>query len=87
MNIFKRKPLNLADSLKTWSDHEVLENFSLFCSRIGIANHLIPDQNGFYTHQVLEIQCGDLSMKSAPQELDWPLEPIVMPDVPKEMIN
>lgn len=87
MNLFKRKQPSIDTLLTTWSDKEILENFMKFFDRVSVGNTLVQDQNGFYTHQILEVQCGEFQVTSHPQELDWPLEPIVMPDVPKEMIN
>lgn len=65
--------------LDVWNDRECLEEFSKFLSRVHIATEFTQDEDGFVTHQILHMGCGDSLISSSPQELEWPLVPASLP--------
>ena len=85
---FWTKKTTIEDGLKTWTDEECLINFSKFFERVSMTTQFIQDSDGLLTHQVLTTACGDKFMASAPQELEWPLQPMPFPrDTYGEMLN
>jgi len=65
------------------SDEETMELFlSLLNERVSIATGFVPDEEtGLLTHQVLQIQCGNLTVTGAPEELAFPLTPAAARDI------
>lgn len=72
--------MDIEESLETWTDEECLEQFSKFLERVGFSTQFIQDDEGLMTHQILTMQCGDKIVVSEPQELEWPLQPLPMPE-------
>ena len=85
--IFKRK--TLSEAIDEMTDAECLANFSQFLGRVRMATDFISDDNGFFTHEVLVVTCGELAVLSPPLRLPWPLEPVIEPTAPpkKELLN
>lgn len=80
-------PKGIDKKLEKWTDEECLENFAKFLDRVGISANFIQTEEGILTHQVLIIQCGDEVVVSDPMPMDWPLQPLPMPDTFKEGFN
>lgn len=78
----------LKKGLEKWSDEECLNYFTMFLNRIEVGSGFLQDDNGFFTHEVLQIACGEKMTTSDPMRLDWPLEPVRMPEgMPKKDLN
>ena len=75
----------LEKKIEKWSDEECLEEFSKFLTRVGISSSFIQTEEGLLTHQMIVIRCGDKVITSDPQELDWPLQALPVPDAFKDM--
>ncbi len=81
MSIFtKTVNTDLTKQIEDWNDEQTLFNFSKFLEKVGISSQFIQDDEGLITHQVMTIQCGDKIIVSEPQELEWPLQPLPMPE-------
>jgi hypothetical protein len=77
MGIFKK---TIDSQIEKWTDEEVLFNFSKFFDRVGISTKFVQDEDGLLTHQVLTMICGEKAIMSEPQKLEWPLQPLPMPE-------
>lgn len=73
--------------LKESTDEEVLEAFSQFLERVGLSTQFIETEDGLLTHQVLTVACGGSILVSDPEELEWPLQRLPMPDAFKKELN
>lgn len=65
------------------TDEEVLFNFSKFLGRVGINTSFVNlDETDLtkVTHQVMYIHSGDKAVQSMPQPLEYPLQPVPVPD-------
>lgn len=84
----KPKVATLEEQIETWSDEECLENFSKFLDRVTISSDFLQDEEGeMYTHEQLVVSCGDKFFTSDPQEMDWPLQMLPMPEAFKGVLN
>jgi hypothetical protein len=70
-------------TMNNWTDEECLTAFGTFLERVGVTAQFIQNDEGLLTHQVLVTVCGDKVMTSDPQQLDWPLQPLPMPEALK----
>lgn len=86
MKLFKKKieTLIIEDMIKTYDDEALLVEFVKFLDRIDVSTQFIQDSDGLLTHQVLFIKCGEKMANSDPMQLDWPLQPLPMPDAFKD---
>ncbi len=66
--------------LETWDDEECLFNFSKFFERVGLSTEFVQDDDGLIVAQVLKMNVGSKVIASAPQVLEWPLQPVAFPD-------
>lgn len=73
--------------LNDWSDEECLTNFTKFLDRVGLSTQFIETEEGLLTHQLLAIQCGESIIVSDPEELEWPLQRMPMPEALKGALN
>lgn len=67
-------------TMNSWTDEECLTAFGTFLERVGVTSQFIQNDEGLLTHQVLITVCGDKVMTSEPQQLDWPLQELPMPE-------
>lgn len=82
------KTITLDEQIATWNDEECLENFSKFLDRVHIASEFMrDDEDELYTHERLHISCGESYFSSDPQELDWPLQMLPIPEALKGVLN
>lgn len=86
MKFFKKTP-TIEDMVDTYEDEALLVEFVKFLERIDISTQFIQDSDGLLTHQVLFIKCGDKTTNSDPMQLDWPLQPLPMPEAFKDKVN
>jgi len=70
----------LDGKLETWSNEECLFNFSKFFERVGLSTEFIQDTEGLIVAQVLVMNVGDKKIVSEPQMLEWPLQPVPLPE-------
>lgn len=66
--------------LETWDDEECLFNFSKFFERVGLSTEFVQDDDGLIVGQVLIMNVGTKVIRSSPQQLEWPLQPVAFPD-------
>lgn len=86
-NPFK-KIKTLEEQIAEWSDEECLQQFSKFLQRIEVRSEFIQDEEDeLYTHERLIVSCGEKFFSSDPQELEWPLQMLPMPDAFKKVLN
>lgn len=71
---------SIEDQMQEWDDEECLKNFLRFIPRIGIGTEFVQNDVGMITHQVLKIVCGEFTFTSHPRQLEWPLEPVALPE-------
>lgn len=75
-------------NINTWSNEEVLTQFGKFFDRIQFDSEFIQDEeDGLVTHQVLIIRAGDKMIVSEPQPLEWPLQPLPLPEAFEGRLN
>lgn len=82
--MFKDK---LEKKITNWTDEECLEHFSQFFERVGVTVQFIESEEGMFTHQLLTIRCGDKVIVSEPQQLEWPLQLMDLPEAFEGRIN
>ncbi len=73
--------------LMEWDDEECLNQFSKFLDRVGISSQFIQNDEGLLTHQLMLITCGEKVIVSEPLALEWPLQPLPMPEAFEGKIN
>lgn len=84
----KKNKKNIIDKrINDWTDEECLIEFSKFLERVGISTQFVQNEDDLFTHQVLTISCGDKIILSDPQELEWPLQMLPMPEAFKGKLN
>ena len=66
--------------IKEWDDTETLENFMKFFDRVDIATQFVQNDDGLLVAQVLVFKSGDKIVISDPSELEWPLQPMPIPE-------
>ncbi len=76
----KTKKDKLQEKIEAWSDEDCLFEFSKFFTRVGLSTEFIQDSEGLIVAQVLKMNVGNAVIVSAPQELEWPLQPVPLPD-------
>lgn len=62
------------------TDEEVLEAYFKFFHRVTISSQFISNDDDLLTHEVLAVRAGDAFILSEPQELEWPLQRLPMPE-------
>lgn len=75
----------LEKKIDKWSDEKCLENFAKFLDRVSISTSFIQQEEGLLTHQIIVVRCGDKALTSDPQELDWPLQALPVPEAFKDI--
>lgn len=72
----------LEQKIEKWDDTEVLENLAKFLEsgRVTFNTQFVETEEGMFTHQLMTIRCGDKVIVSEPQELDWPVQLMPMPE-------
>lgn len=76
--ITKIKPLE--KQIETWTDEECLYNFTKFFGRVNMSTEFIQDEEGVITHEILHMFCGNKLISSGPQQLEWPVKPLALPE-------
>lgn len=79
--------MKLEKKIAEWSDEECLLNFGKFFERVSVTTQFIQDPQGLLTHQIITMVCGDKILLSEPSELEWPLQPLPMPEAFKDKMN
>ena len=78
----------LAERLENWTDEECLFNMSKFFKRCQMTTEFVQDNNnGYITHELLLIICGDKVIPSEPIPLEWPMQPAALSDEAKEVVG
>lgn len=77
----------LINKIKEGSGEEVLELFSLFLDDVSTTTQFLQNEDGLLTGQVVIFRCEDKVIISDPQELEWPLQPMPMPEALKGGLN
>lgn len=67
--------------LGEWTDEECLTFFTKFFDRVEVGTDMVENEHGFFTHETMMIRCGEKLIMSTPTPLDWPLEPVVAPEL------
>lgn len=83
----EKKTKKFEELLELWSDEECLYNFTKFLDRVQIGSGFVQDENGFFTHEIVEMKCGESILQSDPLELDWPLELVKFPEELKKDLH
>jgi hypothetical protein len=83
----KTKKFNIKKIIEDADDEECLSMFSEFFERLDIGAKFVEDQEGLITHQFLVVRCGEKVLVSDPDEFDWPLQRLPMPDALQGLIN
>lgn len=81
---FKKNNLLTEQQVRGWTDEEMVLNLTRMLPRVKLDCHLIQDNDGFVTHQSILLRCGQVGIASAPQEFDWPMEPLPYTEDTKE---
>lgn len=79
--------MKLEKKIEKWTDEEVLLEFGKFFERVSVKSQFIQNQDGLLTHQIMTMVCGDKILLSEPQELEWPLQPMPMPEAFQGRLN
>lgn len=67
--------------LETGTDEQVLLVFSKFLTRVSMSTEFIQDpEDDLFTHQMMLIACGDKIIGSEPEEMEWPLQMLPIPE-------
>jgi len=75
-------------NIETWTDEEVLNQILKFSPRVVFDSEFVQDQEtGMVTHQILIIRSGEKFVMSEPQQLDWPLQPMPVPEAFEGKLN
>lgn len=81
-----KTPKELKD-LEDWSDKKVLKAVYFLLQRANVSTKFIATDEGLYTGHAVVVSCGDKFFQSRPMPLDWPLQPVGIPDEFKEKLN
>lgn len=79
--------MSLEKKIEKWSDEEVLMNFGKFFERVQVKSQFVQNAEGLLTHQIMTMVCGDKILLSEPMELEWPLQPMPMPEAFKDKLH
>jgi len=66
--------------LEEWDDEKTLENFMKFFDRVDVGTQFIQNDDGLLVAQVVVFRCGEKVVVSDPRELEWPLQPMPVPE-------
>jgi len=77
----------LQAKIEDGTPEEILELFSYFLDDVGVNTQFIQNDDGLIIGQVVIFRCDDKVIVSEPQELEWPLQPLPMPDAMKGNLN
>lgn len=69
------------EEIESWSDEDCLKNFMKFMNRVGLSTSFVENDVGFIVAETLHAHCGDYCISSPELQLDWPLEPVVFPEI------
>lgn len=75
------------EQMEGWSDEDVLRNLVKFFGRVEFSTEFVQNEDGLIIGQTLYMSSGDKMCESEPRALDWPLQPLPMPDAFKDRIN
>lgn len=86
MQVFKNvmKKIKGEVDIDGLSDYECLELVQKLLTRVSIGVQFIQNEDSLITHEVVQVRAGEHVLLSDPYELDWPLQPLPMPDALKE---
>ena len=82
-----KKKINLDKIIEEGTDEEVLSLMGKFLDRVNVGAKFVEDEEGLITHQILVLQCGEKVIVSEPDEFEWPLQRLPMPDALRGMVN
>lgn len=83
----KKVTEKIEKAMEEWTDEECLFNFTKFLERVGISCEFVQDDDGIVVAQVMSIHCGSFVVNSEPQALQWPLQPVPLPEELKDQVN
>lgn len=83
----KNKKFDIKKIIKDADEEECLTLFSEFFDRLEVGAKFVENEEGLITHQFLVIRCGDKVLVSDPDEFEWPLQRLPMPDALQGTIN
>lgn len=74
--------------LDKMTDEECLIAFAMFlATRVSITTEFVQGEEGVITHEALIMCVNDKMVQSDPRPLNWPLQPIPMPEAFKGKVN
>lgn len=72
---------SLKEKINKWTDEEVLENLLLFLNdRVQAGVHFVTNDDGLIVGYSTVLVVGDKMVPSEPIVLDWPWQPMPLPE-------